>query len=145
MKQSTQCLGSVVPLAMFKVFFAVLRSKTRASINLRLVHLVFAIRVALKLYSSIMFSQGHPNLSRLTYSYSYSIHCQNRYHQRWRYHRAINCLHCLHYLHCLQCLGKPLFEMSCFHMGIACKEGGGGGGVQADHDGLEHFFPPFGF
>ena len=33
--------------------------------------------------------------------------------------------------------GEPLFEMCCFHVGIARK---GGRGVKACQDGLEHFF-----
>ena len=36
--------------------------------------------------------------------------------------------------------GKPLFEMCCYHMGIARK---GGGSVKACQNGLEHFFPMF--
>ena len=52
----------------------------------------------------------------------------------------------------LSVLGKPLFEMCCFHMGIVCKgrgacQDGSGhsfprlpGGVRACQDGLGHFF-----
>ena len=35
------------------------------------------------------------------------------------------------------CVRKPLFEMYCFHMGIARRERGG---INACPDGLEHFF-----
>ena len=42
--------------------------------------------------------------------------------------------------HINQIIGKPLFEMCCFHMGIARK---GGGGVEACQDGLGHFFSTF--
>ena len=47
-------------------------------------------RTSIKAQSHLIWSESFEDTSKS---------CFWKYHQRWRYHRASNCLHCLHCLH----------------------------------------------